>query len=48
MARRALGRSVADRLFFAGEALAGEFAQTCGGAALSGQATAGEVLKALA
>lgn len=47
-ARRELGRPVADRLFFAGEALAGEFAQTCGGAALSGQATAREVLKAIA
>jgi len=46
-ARRELGRPVADRLFFAGEALAGEFAQTCGGAALSGQATAREVLKVL-
>jgi monoamine oxidase len=46
-ARRELGRSIANRLFFAGEALAGEFAQTCGGAALSGQATAREALKAL-
>jgi len=46
-ARRELGRPVANRLFFAGEALAGEFAQTCGGAALSGQTTAKEVLKAL-
>jgi monoamine oxidase len=47
-ARRELGRPLANRLFFAGEALAGEFAQTCGGAALSGQATAREVLKVLA
>jgi monoamine oxidase len=46
-ARRELARPVANRLFFAGEALAGEFAQTCGGAALSGQATAREVLKVL-
>lgn len=46
-ARRELGRPVADRLFFAGEALAGEFAQTCGGASLSGRATAKEVLKVL-
>lgn len=46
-ARRELARPVADRLFFAGEALAGEFAQTCGGAALSGRATAREVLKVL-
>jgi monoamine oxidase len=47
VARRELGRPVANRLFFAGEALAGEFAQTCGGAALSGQATARAVLKVL-
>ncbi|MCC6948483.1 MAG: FAD-dependent oxidoreductase [Bradyrhizobiaceae bacterium] len=47
-ARRELGRPVANRLFFAGEALAGEFAQTCGGAALSGRATAREVLKVVA
>jgi monoamine oxidase len=46
-ARQDLGRPVADRLFFAGEALAGEFAQTCGGASLSGAMTAQEVLKAL-
>jgi hypothetical protein len=39
---------VADRLFFAGEALAGEFAQTCGGASLSGAMTAKQVLKILA
>jgi monoamine oxidase len=47
-ARQELGRPVADRLFFAGEALAGEFAQTCGGASLSGAMTAQQVLKALA
>jgi monoamine oxidase len=46
-ARQDLGRPVADRLFFAGEALAGEFAQTCGGASLSGAMTAQQVLKAL-
>jgi monoamine oxidase len=46
-ARRELGRPVADRIFFAGEALAGEFAQTCGGAVLSGRATAQQVLKTL-
>jgi monoamine oxidase len=46
-ARRELGRPVANRLFFAGEALAGEFAQTVGGASLSGQRTAKEVLKVL-
>jgi monoamine oxidase len=47
-ARQDLGRPVADRLFFAGEALAGEFAQTCGGASLSGAAAAQEVLNILA
>jgi monoamine oxidase len=47
-ARRELGRPLANRLFFAGEALAGEFAQTCGGASLSGAAAAQEVLKILA
>ncbi len=47
-ARQDLGRPVADRLFFAGEALAGEFAQTCGGASLSGAMTAKQVLKILA
>jgi len=46
-ARRELGRPVANRLFFAGEALAGEFAQTVGGASLSGQHTAKEILKVL-
>jgi len=46
-ARRELGRPVANRLFFAGEALGGEFAQTVGGASLSGQRTAKEVLKVL-
>jgi monoamine oxidase len=46
-ARRELARPVANRLFFAGEALAGEFAQTVGGASLSGQHTAKEVLKVL-
>ena len=42
-----LERPVANRLFFAGEAFGREFAQTCGGASLSGQRTAKEVLKAL-
>ena len=46
-ARQDLSRPVADRLFFAGEALAGEFAQTCGGASLSGAMTAQQVLKTL-
>jgi monoamine oxidase len=45
--RAALAEPVADRIFFAGEALAGEFIQTCGGAYLSGQATATAVLAAL-
>jgi monoamine oxidase len=47
-ARQDLARPVAERLFFAGEALAGEFAQTCGGASLSGAMTAQQVLKVLA
>ena len=46
-ARAELARSIADRLFFAGEAMAGPFAQTSGGAVLTGEATAREVLKAL-
>jgi monoamine oxidase len=46
-ARRDLEQPVANRLFFAGEAYAREFAQTCGGASLSGQRTAKDVLKAL-
>ncbi len=45
--RAVLAEPVADRIFFAGEALAGEFIQTCGGAYLSGQATATAVLAAL-
>lgn len=39
-ARAALAESVGDRLFFAGEALAGGLVQTCGGAWLSGEAAA--------
>ncbi|HEX5778622.1 MAG TPA: FAD-dependent oxidoreductase, partial [Xanthobacteraceae bacterium] len=46
-ARRELERPVANRLFFAGEAFGREFAQTCGGASLSGQRTAKDVLKTL-
>lgn len=38
--REALGRPLAERVFFAGEALAGPLIQTCGGAYLSGEATA--------
>ncbi len=39
-ARQALRRPIADRLFFAGEACAPRWTQTCGGAALSGIETA--------
>jgi monoamine oxidase len=46
-ARRELERPVANRLFFAGEAMGREFAQTCGGASLSGQRAAKDVLKAI-
>jgi len=38
--RERLGRPLAERVFFAGEALAGPLIQTCGGAYLSGEATA--------
>jgi len=47
-ARAALARPIADRIYFAGEALAGEFTQTVGGAVLSGEATAKAVLKQIA
>ena len=46
-ARAALGQPIADKVFFAGEALAGGLIQTCGGAFRSGQATARAVLDAL-
>lgn len=42
-ARRTLGESVGDRIWFAGEALAGGLIQTAGGARLSGEATARRV-----
>ncbi len=42
-ARAELARSVAHRLFFAGEAVATPYAQLCGGAFLSGQAAARDV-----
>jgi monoamine oxidase len=42
-ARAAIRRPVEDRLFFAGEACAGAFAETCGGAMRSGTDTANEV-----
>ena len=47
-ARAALARPVADRVFFAGEALAGGLIQTCGGAFRSGEAAARAALSVLA
>lgn len=47
-AREALGRPVGDRIFFAGEALAGGLIQTCGGAFRSGERAARAVRAALA
>ncbi len=47
VARQDLAKPVVNKLFFAGEALAGEFAQTCGGAFLSGRATADAVNRVL-
>jgi monoamine oxidase len=46
-ARAEIAKPLADRIFFAGEALAGPYAQTCGGAVLSGQAVAKDVLRVL-
>jgi monoamine oxidase len=46
-AREALRRPIADRLYFAGEACAPRWTQTCGGAALSGVETAEVVAKGL-
>jgi monoamine oxidase len=43
-ARRTLMQPVADRIFFAGEHLAGPLIQTCGGARLSGEAVARQVI----
>jgi monoamine oxidase len=45
--RKRLLEPVGDRLFLAGEACAGPFIQTCGGAFLSGQATAERALALL-
>jgi monoamine oxidase len=42
-ARRILAEPVAERIFFAGEHLAGPLIQTCGGARLSGEAVARQV-----
>ena len=39
-ARDVLAHPVADRIFFAGEALGGPLMQTCGGARLSGEKVA--------
>lgn len=47
-ARRTLMQPVAERIFFAGEALAGPLIQTCGGARLSGEAVARQVSAQLA
>ncbi|MCB1342566.1 MAG: FAD-dependent oxidoreductase [Pseudooceanicola sp.] len=46
-ARAALAQPVADRIWFAGEALAGSLAQTAGGARLSGEAAARAVMARL-
>ncbi len=43
-ARQVLSEPVADRVFFAGEHLAGPLMQTCGGARLSGEAVADRIL----
>ena len=47
-ARAELARPVADRVFFAGEAVAAPYYQLCGGAYLSGEAVAREVAATLA
>ena len=47
-ARAALAAPIADRIFFAGEALAGGLSQTCGGAYRSGETAARAVAAALA
>ncbi len=45
--REVLRQPVADRIFFAGEALGGPLMQTCAGARLSGEETAGRLIKLL-
>ncbi|MDQ6434059.1 NAD(P)/FAD-dependent oxidoreductase [Mesorhizobium sp. LHD-90] len=47
-ARATLMQPVAERIFFAGEHLAGPLIQTCGGARLSGEAVARQVVAQLA
>ena len=44
-ARSMLAQPVADRVFFAGEAVAGEYIQLCSGAYMSGEKTARAVAK---
>ncbi|MFD2855901.1 FAD-dependent oxidoreductase [Seohaeicola zhoushanensis] len=46
-ARQTLAQPVGDRIWFAGEALAGPLIQTAGGARLSGEAAAREVIAQL-
>ena len=46
-AREALSRPLAEKLYFAGEALAGEYVALCGGAAMSGRKVAREAAKAI-
>ena len=46
-ARQTLMEPIADRIFFAGEHLAGPLIQTCGGARLSGEDVARRVIKVL-
>jgi monoamine oxidase len=46
-ARAALKRPLAEKVYFAGEAVAGEFTQTCGGAVLTGAEVANEIIKKL-
>jgi monoamine oxidase len=46
-ARAVLAEPVAERIYFAGEALAGPLIQTCGGARLSGEAVARQVIAQL-
>jgi monoamine oxidase len=48
VARKVLTVPVAERIFFAGEHLAGPLIQTCGGARLSGEAVARQVVAQLA
>jgi monoamine oxidase len=46
-ARASLAEPISDRLFLAGEALAGTYSVTCGGANMSGTRVAGDVIRAL-